>query len=181
MSKPNWRAGRTLLHLAAIGTYAVLLTACGGLGRSDRPAQVEERAPEVRAPAPESGAQLAAYRPPAPPRVARPVPNRAVGVLMRRADDQRRAGDLDAATVSLERALRIAPDDAVLWHRLAAVRMAQQRHDLVVQLAAKSNALAAAGDDQLRGDNWRLIAQARRALGDAAGARDAEQRAAALR
>ena len=180
MSRPNWRSAPTLLRVAAIGACAAVLAACGGLSRSERPAQVEERASEVRAPTPESGAQVAAYRPPAPPRVARPVPNRAVGVLMRRADDQRRAGDLDAATVSLERALRIAPDDAVLWHRLAAVRMAQQRHDLVVQLAAKSNALAAAGDLELRGDNWRLIAQARRALGDAAGARDAERRAAGL-
>ena len=100
---------------------------------------------------------------------------------MRRADDQQRAGDLDAAVVSLERALRISPGDAVLWHRLARVRSAQGQHGLVTQMAAKSNALAASNDMALRADNWRLIAQAKRAQGDLQGARAAEQRAASLR
>jgi predicted Zn-dependent protease len=159
---------------------AVLLSACGGLSRMDRPAEVEERG-DLRPPAADSETQIAAYTPPAQPRYARPEPKRAVAVLMRRSEDQRLEGDLDGATVSLERALRIAPEDAVLWHELAQVRMAQQRHDLVVQLAAKSNALADPADSALRGSNWRLIAQARRALGDAAGAREAERRAASLR
>jgi cytochrome c-type biogenesis protein CcmH/NrfG len=99
---------------------------------------------------------------------------------MKRADEQRRGGDLDGATVSLERALRISPDDAVLWHELAQVRMAQRQYDGVVQLAAKSNALANPQDASLRRSNWRLIAQARRAQGDVAGARDAERRAVSL-
>lgn len=170
------------LRLFVVGALAVTLAACGGLGRSERPAQVEERS-ELPPPPQTSaggGAQIAAYTPPAQPRYARPAPKRAVQVLMRRADDQRSGGDLDGATVSLERALRIAPDDALLWHRLAEVRMAQQRPELVVQLAAKSNALADAADRELRSGNWRLIAQARRALGDSSGAREAERSAAAL-
>jgi len=173
---------RVMLPCAA----ALALSACGGMSRTDSPAAVEERA---TAPPVEAGgaqalggdAQVAAYTPPAQPRYARPEPKRAVSVLVRRADDQRLAGDLDGATVSLERALRIAPDDALLWHELAKVRLAQQRHDLVVQMAAKSNALASPDDTGLRAGNWRLIAQSRRALGDAAGAREAERRAASLR
>lgn len=170
------------LRLVVVGAFAVMLAACGGLGRSERPAQVEERSELPPAPQTSAGggAQIAAYTPPAQPRYARPAPKRAVQVLMRRADDQRSGGDLDGATVSLERALRIAPDDALLWHRLAEVRMAQQRPDLVVQMAAKSNALADAGDRELRRGNWQLIAQARRALGDNSGAREAERRAASL-
>lgn len=160
---------------------ALLLSACGGLPRSERPAEVEERGAassgSVRGEAP----QVAAYTPPAQPTYARPAPKRAVGVLMRRAQDQHRGGDLDGATVSLERALRISPDDAVLWHRLAEVRMSQRSYTLVTQLAAKSNALADRDDRNLRGANWALIAQARRALGDASGARLAEQRATELR
>lgn len=169
------------VRAAAIIALAVLLGACGGgLSRSERPAQVEDRASEV--PRQQgSDTQIAAYTPPAQPRVARPQPKRAVSVLMRRADDQRRDGDLDGATVSLERALRIAPDDALLWHRLADVRLSQRRHAMAVQLAAKSNALAIAGDNELRRRNWRLIAQARRGMGDLRGARDADRRAAALR
>lgn len=99
---------------------------------------------------------------------------------MRRAEDQRNVGELDGAIVSLERALRISPDDAVLWHELAEVRMAQQKHHLVVQLAAKSNALANPRDVPLRSANWRLIAKARRAQGDISGARDAQRRADSL-
>lgn len=169
-----------LVHLLLPVALAALLSACGGMSRSERPAQVEQRG----APPPTSSgneAQIAAYIPPAQPRIARPEPKRAVSVLMRRAEDQRRAGELDAATVSLERALRIAPEDAVLWHELAKVRLAQHRHDLVAQMAAKSNALANANDNELRSANWLLIAQSRRAMGDVAGARDAERRAASLR
>ena len=128
-----------------------------------------------------SETQIAAYTPPAQPRYARPAPRRAVAVLVERAEDQRRAGDLDAAAASLERALRIAPDDALLWHRLAALRSAQQRHQAVVQLAAKSNALADPADRDLLGRNWRLIAKARHAIGDSDGARAAERHARDLR
>jgi predicted Zn-dependent protease len=171
---------RVLLRMIAIAGLALALQACGGMSRSDRPAQVQER---TAAPAPaDSGSdvQIAAYTPPAQPQIARPQPKRAVTVLMKRADEQRRGGDLDGATVSLERALRISPEDAVLWHELAEVRMAQRQYDGVVQLAAKSNALASPTDAGLRGSNWRLIAQARRAQGDVAGAREAERRAAML-
>ncbi|MCP5430576.1 MAG: tetratricopeptide repeat protein [Chromatiaceae bacterium] len=171
---------RAALLLAVLG--AMLLNAgCGGLSRSDRPAKVEQARGTAAAPAVTTDTQIAAYTPPAEPRIARPEPNRAVAVLMRRAEDQRRSGELDAATVSLERALRITPDDALLWQRLAGVRLAQQRHELVLQLAAKSNALAKADDRGLRSENWRLIAQSRRALGDSSGAREAERQAAALR
>lgn len=168
-----------LIRNSLIAVLAMGLAACGGYSRKAPPAQVEERSapPETQA---GSTPQIAAYTPPAAPRVARPQPNRAVSVLTRRADDQRRAGELDAATVSLERALRIAPDDAMLWHRLAEVRLDQHRYSLVVQLASKSNALALPADRDLRARNWRLIAAARRGLGDSRGARDAEQRAASL-
>ncbi len=159
-----------------------VLVACGGIPRTERPAQVENRG-AVPPPRSEGGSttQIAAYTPPAQPRIARPAPKRAVAVLMQRAEDQRRGGDFDAATVSLERALRISPDDAVLWSRLAEVRLNQRSFALVTQLAAKSNALASADDRSLRSANWSLIARARQALGDSSGARSAERRASSLR
>lgn len=166
--------------MAAAAGITLMLSACGGMSRSDRPAGVEERT--AVPPQTESGSdvQIAAYTPPAQPQIVRAQPKRAVTVLMQRADEQRDNGDLDGATVSLERALRISPEDAVLWHELAEVRMAQQQHHLVVQLAAKSNALASPQDAGLRSSNWRLIAKARRAQGDVSGARDAERRADSL-
>lgn len=168
---------------ALIVLSSLLLAACGGLPRSDRPAAVEERSarPAAEPPGAAKDTQVAAYTPPAVPRTLRAEPSRAVSVLAKRADDQRRAGELDAAVVSMERALRIAPDDAQLWQQLAQIRQAQGRHDLVVQLAAKSNALALPGDGLLQRDNWLLIAASRQALGDTSGAREAQRRAAALR
>jgi hypothetical protein len=177
-------------HRAGLAGPALLLVtvlALSGCAGTDRPAEVVDGTvvppaatvieTEPRSPPTTGDTQISAYRPPIQPTYARPEPKRAVAALLRRAEDQRNRGNLDAATVSLERALRIAPDEPLLWHELAAVRMAQRRPDLVVQLAAKSNALASPQDRQLRGDNWRLIADARRALGDSDGAREAERRA----
>lgn len=171
-----------LCRVATAAGLVLMLSACGGMSRTDTPAQVEERTTTTPPKQAEAGSdvQIAAYTPPAQPQIARPQPKRAVTVLMRRADDQRNNGDLDGASASLERALRIAPEDAVLWHELAEVRMAQQQHYRVVQLAAKSNALASPHDAALRSSNWRLIAKARRAKGDVSGARDAERRASSL-
>lgn len=168
-------------RLPAILLIAITLGGCGGLPRTDRPAQVEDRGPAQPPRSVERTPQIAAYTPPAQPRIARPEPSRAVAVLMRRADDQRRGGDLEGSAASLERALRIAPEDAALWHRLADVRLGQRNYAMATQLAAKSNALASPADTALRGANWRLIAQARRGMGDIDGARSAESRAAQLR
>jgi len=85
-------------------------------------------------------------------------------------------GDYVGAAATLERALRIQPQEAYLWNRLARVRMEQGLHAQAGNLAARSNALA--GDQaQLKQDNWSIIAVARRAGGDAAGAMEAEQKA----
>jgi hypothetical protein len=101
----------------------------------------------------------------------------AVASLVRRAQDQQAEDDLIGAALSLERALRIDPNEAELWTRLATVRLGQRDFQAVEQLAAKSNVLAVAGDNGLRARNWELIAEARRGAGDAAGAREAERQA----
>jgi tetratricopeptide (TPR) repeat protein len=108
-----------------------------------------------------------------------PAGSPAVIALLDRADQQYRARDLDAAAASLERALRIEPRNPRLWHRLAAVRLEQGQYGQAVQMAGKSNSLAG-GDTRLQARNWRLIAAARRAQGDAQGARAAEDRASRL-
>ena len=96
--------------------------------------------------------------------------------LLDRAEHYRRLGDTDAASATLERALRIDPRNARLWHRLAAIRLQQGRAAQAEQLALKSNALSA-GDRDLRASNWALVARARWARDDAEGAREAERKA----
>lgn len=146
----------------------------------NRPAPVESRGTEAASP----GVQVNPYQPAqATPQVAsvmRPRPGRAVQALLDRASDQQQAGNYAAAAVSLERGLRIEPNNPLIWHRLARLDAQQGQFSRVEQLAAKSNSLA--GNDQaLVADNWNLIAQARAALGDRAGAQQARQRASASR
>jgi Tfp pilus assembly protein PilF len=82
------------------------------------------------------------------------------------------AGRLANAAASLERALRIEPRNARLWQELARVRLKQGEYAQAESVAARSNSWAGS-DNRLRAENWRLIAQAREARGDAAGARAA--------
>lgn len=85
--------------------------------------------------------------------------------LMSTAQQQREAGNLDAAANSLERALRLEPRNAKLWSRLANIRFSQQLWQKSIQLANKSNTLASSSRG-LRRQNWYLIANAYSAAGD---------------
>src|SRR6266702_3565939 len=82
------------------------------------------------------------------------------------------AGRLANAAASLERALRIEPRNPRLWQELARVRLKQGDYAQAESTAARSNSWAG-GDNALRAENWRLIAHARDARGDAEGARAA--------
>ena len=134
---------RVLLAVAAI---------LGGCATVQTPAPVSEPVP---APAP-----------------AAPTGSAAVVSLVTSARADAAAGRLVQAAASLERALRIEPRNPHLWQELARVRMKQGDYAQVESVAARSNSWAG-GDNRLRAENWRLIAQAREARGDAAGARAA--------
>lgn len=139
-----------------------------------QPAQ-EETAPPVR----DEGVQISAYEPASQVPLT-PLHSSAVQSLLRSAEEQERERDLVGAVGTLERALRIEPRNAHLWHRLADLRFQQGRYTQAAGLAEKSLALAG-GDSVLKRDNWRLIADSRRAAGDDAGAREAERKARMVR
>ncbi len=86
--------------------------------------------------------------------------SKAVKTLLQQAELQRSSGDLTGAAATLERALRIEPDSAYVWNRLAHVRAEQGQAGLAGELAAKSNAFAG-GDDTLKRDNDKLIARSK--------------------
>jgi len=114
---------------------------------------------------------------PAPESAPAPVPapaieNAAIASLMDGARSDVAVGRLANAAASLERALRIEPRNPRLWQELARVRLMQGEYAQAESVAARSNSWAG-GDNRLRAENWRLIAQAREARGDAAGARAA--------
>ena len=110
---------------------------------------------------------------PAPlPEPAARTENLAIAGLLDGARADAAAGRLANAAASLERALRIEPRNPRLWQELARVRLKQGDYAQAESTAARSNSWAG-GDAPLRAENWRLIAQAREARGDAEGARAA--------
>lgn len=126
----------------------------------------------VQVPAPEpEPAQPPAVPAPAPA-PATPAGSAAVASLVASAHVDAAAGRLTQSAASLERALRIEPRNPHLWQELARVRLKQGDYAQAESFAARSNSWAS-GDSRLRAENWRLIAQAREARGDAAGARAA--------
>ena len=107
----------------------------------------------------------ATVQPPSPVSEPAPAPAAATGsaavaslVTSARADAA--AGRLVQAAASLERALRIEPRNARLWHELAQVRLRQRDYAQAASLANRSNTLAGP-DAELRAANQRLIDEAR--------------------
>ena len=102
---------------------------------------------------------------PAPPPERLPPPRAettAVAGLMESARADVAGGRLANAAATLERALRIEPRNARLWHDLAQVRFQQRDYAQAESLAARSNTLAGS-DADLRSANQRLIEEARAA------------------
>ena len=99
--------------------------------------------------------------------------------LARQAQESRAAGLNDAALGQWQRALRIEPKNAFLWHEIASTHLTLQHAGQAESAAQKSTSLAR-GNLWLEAQNWRLIASARRLLLDLTGAEAATARADAL-
>ncbi len=102
-------------------------------------------------------------RPGAPPSAApsvdagvSPPQPAATGSLVALADAQTAAGDYPSAAAHLERALRIRPQDPVLWQKLAWLRLQNGEFDQAASLAARSNSLAG-NNATLRAQNQRIV------------------------
>ncbi len=100
----------------------------------------------------------------------------AVIALLDAAEIERQSGQLDLAVATLERAIRIQPRNAMLWHQMAVLRLEQDKPRLALDLARKSNTLAS-GNRALKRENSRIIAEAKRLSGDLEGAAKAREEA----
>ncbi|VAW93189.1 hypothetical protein MNBD_GAMMA22-685 [hydrothermal vent metagenome] len=86
------------------------------------------------------------------------------------------SGNIARAESLLERALRIEPRNAVLWHYMAKMKLHQGRYSKAIGMAAKSNSMAK-NDYTLRADNWRIIAHAENWLGNISKSKMAQEKA----
>lgn len=118
-------------------------------------------------------------RKPATPRVlADGAQLPAVRGLMAAADAALAKGEVELAAVNLERAQRLAPQSALVYQRLAGLRLRQKRPAEAEQLARKALGYASGAAQQA--SLWRVIANARQMQGLQAEAQEARARAAAL-
>jgi tetratricopeptide (TPR) repeat protein len=129
-------------------------------------AAIEESAPAV-------------VEPPAPrPRAKRPPAtlSPASQALVAQAQAQRKKGDLPGASVTLDRALRIEPNNPLLWIEMGQLRMDQQNFAQAENMGRKALSMSV-GDDATQSQAWELIAQSLRARGRNSEAAEAFARA----
>jgi tetratricopeptide (TPR) repeat protein len=103
----------------------------------------------------------------------------ASNALVAQAHTQAGAGEYAAAGATLERALRIEPDNPLLWVELGRMQMGEGNAGQADAMGRKALALAT-GDPSAEAAAWRLIADSLHARGRTADALEAEQRAASL-
>ncbi len=108
-------------------------------------------------------------------RVAAP----AILALVNEANRSSKAGDLESAVVTIERALRIDSRNPALTYKLAKLRLKQSKPRLAEDLAKKA-ALLAVNDPQIKKQSWLLISEARRLQKNYYGAKEAKLKADSL-
>lgn len=113
---------------------------------------------------------------PAPqPRPAKPAPgprakspkrilSPAALALLSEAKVSETKGDLGKAAAIVERAIGLAPNDPLVWNRLAEIRLKQKKWPLAENLAKKSMQLSGS-DEALKAKNREVIARSRQMLG----------------
>jgi tetratricopeptide (TPR) repeat protein len=122
--------------------------------------------------------ELPRERPSRPPATLAPASR----ALVAQAEAQRRKGDLPGASVSLDRALRIEPNNPLLWIETGRLRMDQRNYPQAENMGRKALAMSV-GDDATQSAAWELIGQSLKARGRNAEAEEAfgKARAAAPR
>ena len=120
---------------------------------------------------------------PPPPTVAPPPAatrqfrlGAAATALVGQAHRQAAGGDQQAAISTLERALRIEPDNPLLWIELGEIHEAAGRFDQAAGLGHKALQLAT-GDPRAQAASWHLIAESLKARNRNGEAAEAQRRA----
>jgi tetratricopeptide (TPR) repeat protein len=125
-----------------------------------------------------------AQPPPGPGRPPAAAPRQfhlgaATSALVAQAHRQAAGGDYGQADATLERAVRIEPDNPLVWIELGRVRLGESNAVQADALGHKALTLAT-GDPAAQAAAWRLIADSARARGRNIDAYDADRRAQEL-
>lgn len=83
----------------------------------------------------------------------------------RQAEQATLQGRPDLAIAILERGLRAAPKEAILWTQMAEVKLQQQQYEQARALAAKSNSLAGTDTTITQKNHWIIQESLKKAAG----------------
>lgn len=184
----DWHRPFCLLALAAVGAQLSGCVIFREPIENPRPTQSAHPAPGYVAGAatsPSAAASGTAAPPPAPappPVTAPPSATRqfrlgpAATALVAQAHRQAAGGDPQLAISTIERALRIEPDNPLLWIELGEVHLSAGRHDQAGGMGHKALQLAT-GDPHAQSASWHLIADSLKARGRNGEAAEAQRRA----
>jgi tetratricopeptide (TPR) repeat protein len=175
-------------RVTLILVLAVSISACNlpnPYAPPTNPQRVPGGAPSLPpSPAPQEPVEQQPTPEPAPEEPSTPPPREhqlssASHALVDQAHAQMASGNYAVAAGSIERALRIEPNNPLLWIELGKVRQAEGNFAQAENLGRKAVSLGT-GDPRAQSAAWRLIADSLWARGRTPQALDAEARADAL-
>lgn len=147
-------------------------------GPQTTPLPTPDRRLPPATPVPEDGEQVASPASPAQgPRTLGEASGPAAMQLAEQAREQHAAGDLNGAASSIERALRVEPQNAFLWLTLAELRREQGAPNDAKAMAQRAMARAP-GNPWVAAPAWRVVQQAELSAGNNALANEAGRKAA---
>ena len=169
-----------LLRIFVVIGAASLLVACQSLygppvsrPSPSTPSGTPQPSPET----PEPPAPVPTPEPPPPPPVQKEFRlSAASAALVKQGRSQSLKGEYPAAIATLERALRIEPDNPLVWLELGQVHLSARNPPQAESMGRKAVALAT-GNTSVQSNAWRLVGDALRARGRDVDASEAYQRA----
>lgn len=159
------------------------LTACAVPSPYEKPAPPpQQQPPETVPPETRPGEPPSTTPEPTPPPapvVREPTLGAASRALVNQAQTQMATKNYAVAASSIERALRIEPDNPLLWIELGKVRFAEGNYVQAENMARKAVSMSV-NAPRAQSSAWRLIADSYRARGKNIEAQEAQARADSL-
>ena len=155
------------------------LTACAVPSPYEKPAPPPEQQPPETPPETRPGEPPSTTPEPTPspaPVVREPTLGAASRALVNQAQTQMATKNYVVAASSIERALRIEPDNPLLWIELGKVRFAEGNYVQAENMARKAASMSV-NAPRAQSSAWRLIADSYRARGKNIEAQEAQARA----
>jgi tetratricopeptide (TPR) repeat protein len=178
-SKPQ---GKVWAKFWALGAASALLAACAVPSPYQKPAPSEQTPPESPPAETRPGEPPSTVEPPQPPPapvIREPTLGAASRALVSQAQTQMATKNYIVAASSIERALRIEPDNPLLWIELGKVRFAEGNYVQAENMARKAVSMSV-NAPRAQSSAWRLIADSYRARGKNIEAQEAQARADTL-